>query len=86
MFRIINYYINNKNAVQYGYEDTAIIVDIKKIKTGPHGSYKYYLIANYNREKIKSLYFLDSSYSVGESIKIIEYKNRKYIQLSSFSK
>ena len=82
-FRILDYYLNNENVFQYGYEDTATIVDIKKIRVGKPGSSskKYYLVVNYNGEKIKSLYFTNSSYSVGESIKIIVYKNRKYIVL-----
>ena len=31
-FRIIDYYLNNENAFQYGYEDPATIVDIKKLE------------------------------------------------------
>ena len=82
-FRILDYYLNNEKAFQYGYEDTATIVDIKKIRVGKRGSIskKYYLVVNYNGKKIKSLYFTNSSYSVGESIKIMVYKNRKYIVL-----
>ena len=71
-FRILDYYLNNENAFQYGYEDTATIVDIKKIRVGKSGSSskKYYLVVNYNGEKIKSLDFTNSSYSLRESIKI----------------
>ena len=86
LFRVIDYYLNNENAFQYGYEDTATIVDIKKVRIGKYGSSskKYYLIANYNGEKIKSLYFINPIYSIGESIKIMVYKNRKYIVLDKF--
>lgn len=85
-FRIIYYYINNENAFQYGYEDIATIVDIKKVRVGRHGSKKYYLLANYNGEKIKSLYFINPIYSVGENIKVMVYKNHKYIVLDKFPK
>lgn len=82
--RVIDYYIHRKKVFDQGYEDIALIVDIKKISIKRRK--KYYLIVDYNGEKIKSLYFWDDIYSTGENIKIMIYENRKYVILSETKK
>lgn len=81
--RVIDYYIHRKKVFEQGYEDISLIVDIKKISFGKYGrNKKYYLIVDYNGEKIKSLYFWDDIYSTGENIKIMIYENYKYVILN----
>ena len=80
--RIIDYYIHRKEAFENGYREIGTIIKIKS-EFNTVNSTRYYLIVDLNGKKIKSTYFTDNIYTVGENIDILIYKNHHYVVLDN---
>ena len=80
IIRIIDYYIHNKAALKNGYIETGTIIDIKSEYNSPTDS-RYWLVVDINGKIIKSTYFIDNIYSIGENIDVVSYKKHKYVVL-----
>ena len=80
--RVIDYYIHRKEAFENGYMEIGTIIKIKS-EFNTVNSTRYYLVVDMNGKKIKSTYFTDNIYTVGENIDILAYKKHHYVVLSN---
>ena len=78
--RVIDYYIHRKEAFENGYMEIGTIIKIKS-EFNTVNSTRYYLVVDMNGKEIKSTYFTDNIYTVGENIDIIIYKKHHYVVL-----
>ena len=80
--KILDYSINRKKIMEFGKIENGIIQEIKPYSLGGRGSDGYYMIVDFNSEKIRSIPFDNNfSYKVGDEIEIIMYKNNKYVKV-----
>ena len=80
--RVIDYYIHRKEAFENGYREIGTIIKIKS-EFNTVNSTRYYLVVDMNGKKIKSTYFTDNIYTVGENIDILIYKKHHYVVLNN---
>ncbi len=73
--RILDYYINRKKVFANGHKEIGTIIKIKS-QFNTEFSTRHYLIVDINGKKVKSLYYIDDIYKVGENIDVMVYKNR----------
>lgn len=73
--RILDYYINRKKVFANGHKEIGTIIK-RKSQFNTEFSTRHYLIVDINGKKVKSLYYIDDIYKVGENIDVMVYKNR----------
>ena len=78
--RILDYYINRKKVFANGHKEIGTIIKIKS-QFNTEFSTRHYLIVDINGKKVKSLYYIDDIYKVGENIDVMVYKNHRYVIL-----
>ena len=83
--RIADYYINRKRAFHNGRVAKGRVIGVEEDGVGRHwsgrGTRKYRLIVDFNGKELKSIWFLDKSYSKRKTIDVITYKNGNYVAL-----
>jgi len=78
--RIMDYYIHRKEVFKNGNVKIGTLINIIS-EYNTISTTRYYLIVDFNEKTIKSLYFLDNSYNIGQNIDVIVYKNHSYVLL-----
>lgn len=87
-FRIIDYRKNKNNILESKEINKGKVIKIKK--AGRYGGRKisqqwdaYYLVVDVNGEKVKSIFFENDIYKIGQELNIVSYNGREYVILES---
>lgn len=78
--RTLNYCIHKESALKNGNVDVRTVVDIKYDAVHKH-YLKYYLVVDYKGKKIKSTYFLNNVYNIGQKIDVVTYKKYNFVAI-----